>query len=183
MNPAGSTVVPGRLLPKLVVLLIGLSILAAVAAMVARPVLLMINGTWTEAEVSRVIQVSGDGPEVGFTDPAALAAAEQLTRHDQRVVYAVEWAYPGPGGELLTMRWDHGSRFRTPVPLLDADGLPTRATLVYDPKDPARAELPMDMRTWFAPFMIMLLGVIVTAIGGFLVLSANKPFVLDNDLP
>ena len=44
MNPAGSTVVPGRLLPKLVVLLIGLSILAAVAAMVARPVLLLSTG-------------------------------------------------------------------------------------------------------------------------------------------
>jgi hypothetical protein len=63
-------------------------------------------------------------------------------------------------------------------PLIDEDGLPTTLPVYYNPRHPEIVAFPSIFSTWFAPGLLVIVGLGMTLIGAFLFYWANKPIEL-----
>ncbi|HAT09162.1 MAG TPA: hypothetical protein DCS97_00870 [Planctomycetes bacterium] len=167
--------VPGLRWAKLGVVLFGLLLITLAIYLSRTQLRLLLAGTWVTAEIVHVVLVEPSGGARVFTDEADLLAHEKTTEHDQHAVYMPEFTFRGPDGATVTVRSSHGSRFRSPDRLADADGLPVRVRACYDPLDPRIAVLPFDIRIWFASGMIALVAGLILFIGGMLWWHAERP--------
>jgi hypothetical protein len=167
--------VPGLRWAKLGVILLGLLLLALALWLSRQQLRLLSAGTWTTAEIIHLALVDPSGSERIIAEEADLVAIEKTTEHDQHSVYLPEFTFRVADGTTVTVRSSHGSRFRSPDRLSDADGLPVRVRACYDPADPRIAVLPFDIRIWFSSGMIVLIAGLILFIGGMLWWHADRP--------
>ena len=86
-------------------------------------------------------------------------------------------------GKIETVRAPVGSQLKPLYSLLDADGLPTTDLIYYDPAHPDTVVFPLIISTWFAPGVLVIIGLIYIIIGSFLFYWANKPIELPHITP
>jgi len=80
--------------------------------------------------------------------------------------------------QLVKVRAPVGSQLKPLYTLLDSDGLPTTDLIFYDPAHPDTVVFPFIISTWFAPGVLVIIGLAYIMIGSVLYHWAGKPIKL-----
>ncbi len=174
------TYTPGYLLPKVVFALLGMVVLV-MGGMQAWPDLrLLATGERTEAIVVEVVARKQGQPDLTLRTQSELDAHEKTVSNakDYNWTFFDVFAFEtGSGHEIRFLR-PVGSKLKPPMSLLDDDGLPTTATVLYDLRNPARSVLPYEHSSWLAPALTGFMGLIMVLVGGVFAWFARKPIRL-----
>ena len=172
----GATVfyTPGFVLHKIGFLLISLVLFFLGAVRLVPDLTLLATGNRELAEVLRIIKIGQGVPEERISQDDQWRSVEYL--RDRSSTYWNEFSFqPAEGGAPVAFRSAFGSHFRPLNPLLDTDGLPTTRWVYYDPPDPTRILEPFELRNWFLPLALTILGLSGSAIAGMLLFYARRP--------
>lgn len=182
-TPGRATYTPGYLAPKVLFALLGLGLLAFATKHALPDLRLLAKGARSEAVAVAVVAQKPGQPEERFTTQNELATKMDAVRKikDYGWVFWNEFSFEIPDGGEVAFRRNVGCKLKPSMPLLDDTGLPTTARVLYDPKNPSRACLPLEHSTWFAPFIIGILGFCACFVGAMLAFFARKPIVLSGD--
>ncbi len=170
------TYTPSYVPHKIGMLLVCLLLLALGGTKLFPALQLVIFGQRTTAEVVAIIKTQEARPDQKLNRDADWKLAED--NRDRSSVFWDEYRFTPAGGTPMVFRGPVGSLFRPPQPLLDADGLPTVVTVCYDPNNPERVQLPLELSTWFFPATITFFGFLGTGVTLLLLYFARKPIVL-----
>jgi hypothetical protein len=180
--PAHTTYTPGFLLPKLALAALGVCLLAFALRMAASDLRLLWSGKSAQAAVSSVIATKDGQAEERFTTHADLKTKTENVGNakDYAWVFWNEFTFTTEDGVETTFRRDVGCKLKPSMPLLDEGGLPNTVMVRYDPANPQQTCLPYEYSTWFAPFIVSLLGLGAFAVGLTLAWFARRPIILDD---
>ena len=174
--PAGPVFyIPGLKWLKSLVFCFGLSFTGAALFLVRAPLSLMVTGTSTTGELTSVVFVQPGEPERRIALEADLLIQEKATEWTMDGAYFAEFTFRDTAGAVHTVRWKHGSRFRSQDRLEDQDGIATQVSVLYHPDRPQGAYLPFDLRVWFNSMMLFIVSVLTTVIGWYLWRHADTP--------
>jgi MFS family permease len=178
------TYTPGYLLPKLGLVIVGLLVATAALRQAWPDLHLLMHGETGEGVVTAVIMQKPGLPEIVLNTQADVIAKthDVSASKDYTTTFFDEFTFEARDGKPVVFRRDVGCKLKPTLPLLDDDGLPTTATLRYDPADPAHPSLPLELSTWFAPALIFILGIMAALTGAVLALYARKPIVLHSSV-
>ena len=170
------TYTPGYVPHKIGMVLICLLVLALGVAGLFPALQLVMFGQRADAEVTAIVRTQEGRPDLTLTRDADWKPAEE--QRDRSSVFWDIYRFTPPGAAAVTFRGPVGSLFRPLQSLLDADGLPTVVLIYYDPKNPQRVLLPLELSTWFFPATVTFFGFLGTGTGLLLLYYARKPIVL-----
>jgi hypothetical protein len=136
------------------------------------PLFLLLGGTGTTAEVTRVIKTKNGLPDQVFYDDLHLNAAQE--KKDRSYIFWNEFHFTAADGVDDIERLSIGSQLKPLYSMLDADGLPTTVHIYYDAQDPSKICIPTVLSTWFAPGMITFLGLVCATFGLILLYWSNR---------
>jgi hypothetical protein len=173
--PAG-TYIPGYARQKVLLIVFGLVLCVIALAQLETPLRLVIFGERTRAEATDVIKSKAGLPDLVLKSDAQIR--DHSEARDRSYVFWNEFRFRTSDGRVVTVRAPVGSELKPLYPLLDEDGLPTTDLVCYEAGNPNVVVFPLIISTWFAPGMMLLVGLLATLIGGFLLYWSNKPIVL-----
>jgi len=171
-----STYTPGYARQKALVLVFGLILLVLGAWQLWTPLRLMAFGVRTQAEATDVVKAKAGLPDLVLKDNAQVLA-NQETR-DRTYTFWNDFSFHTADGRLMSVRTTVGSQLKPIYPLLDSDGLATTDTIYYDATHPEIVVFPGIISSWFAPGMLVFVGLLSIVIGSVLLYWANKPIEL-----
>jgi hypothetical protein len=174
--PSPGTYTPGYAWPKRLMILFGLTLFALGLWQLRTPLWLLALGTRTTAEAVDVVKTKPGLPDVVLHTDAQLQAG--LEARDRSYVFWNEFQFNTAGNQPVIVRAPVGSQLKPIYPLIDPDGLPTTATVAYDPAHPEIVLFPSLISTWFAPGALVFIGFLATIIGSVLLYWSNKPIEL-----
>ena len=163
---------PGHRGPKLFMIAFGLTLLACGVIELKEPLSLVIAGTRTAAEATRIIKTKAGLPDQILVDDVRVSAAKES--RDRSYIFWNEFRFTAADSTVHVVRLPIGSQLKPLYRLLDDDGLPTSVELYYDPNDPDKTCVPGVMSTWFAPGMITFMGLISALFGSILLYWSNR---------
>ena len=176
-----NTYTPGHAKRKLFMVIAGLVVFALGLRQLWTPLRLALTGQRTRAEAVAAIKTKAGLPDRVLTDDAQIQA--NLESRDRSYVFWNEFRFHTADGRAVEIRAPVGSQLKPLYPLADADGLPTTDSVYYDPGDPQTVVFPMIVSTWFAPGVLMVVGLACAIIGAVLLYWANKPIELPHIPP
>jgi hypothetical protein len=159
-------------------MLIGAGLMVVGIHLMWTPLRLLAVGTSTTGEVARILRVKPGIAEEVFTSEADLKDAEKADEKDRDWVYLPVVRFTASDGKTHEHASSKGSQIKSPWRLHDDTGLPERVRIRYDPKDPQRAFMPLDVRVWFLPGSIFCIGAWIMLVFGVFWWFARKPIVL-----
>ena len=169
--------IPGHARRKLLMILFGLGLLSFGLSQLWTPLRLLLFGTRTMAEATRVIKTKEGMPDLILTDDLQVKAKQET--QDRSDVFWNEFAFQTlADNRRIVVRSPIGSQLKPLYPLIDEEGLPTVLNICYDPRHLDSVVFPTVFSTWFFPGAITLIGFICTIIGSYLFYWANKPIEL-----
>ena len=170
------TYTPGYVPQKIGMLMICLSLLALGCAQLLPTVKLLLIGQRADAEATCIIRTQDGRPEVKLTRDAEWKTT--LEHNDRSMVFWNEFRFVTIDGKTITFRASVGRQLQPPHPLLDDDGLPTVVSIYYEPENPKKVAMPLELSTWFFPGTITLFGLIGSSVSLLILYYARKPIVL-----
>jgi len=178
LTPASgrATYTPGYAGLKMLMIIYGLGLFLMGLALIAEPLRLVFLGTKATSEATTVVVAKQGLPDVVLKDEQQVEAS--LKPNDYSYIFWNEFAYQAEDGHSVAIRCPVGSRLKPLYPLVDADGLPTVCLIYYDPHHPQEIVFPLIVSTWFAPGVLIIVGLLGAAIGGFLCYWARRPIEL-----
>jgi hypothetical protein len=178
------TYVPGYLLPKVLLGVLGLAMMVFAVREVMPNLRLVFAGAHGEAVATAVVATKPGQAEERFTTQNDLKAKTEAVGNAKDYAWEFwnEFSFELADGKEVSFRRDVACKLKPSMPLLDEGGLPTTATILYDPAKPERCCLPLEYSTWFAPFIIFMIGLGAAVVGAILAWYARKPIVLDDDV-
>ena len=181
-SAARTTYTPGFLVPKLVLAALGVCLVAFAVRMAASDLRLLWSGERAQAVVSAVVATKDGQTEERFTTHADLKTKTEAVGNakDYAWVFWNEFTFTTADGVETTFRRDVGCKLKPSMPLLDEGGLPNTVMVRYEPAKPQLTCLPYEYSTWFAPFIVCLLGLGALGVGLALAWYARRPIVLDD---
>jgi hypothetical protein len=174
--PEAGTYTPGYRGLKLAMIGYGLLLLLAGLALIEHPLSLILLGQKTTAEATKVIVTKRGLPDLDLTNDQQVQA--NIAPNDYSYIFWNEFKFQDDKGRFVSVRCEVGSRLKPLYSLLDADGLPTMCTVYYSPREPDQVVFPYIVSTWFAPGVLIIVGLLGAIVGGFLYFWANKPIKL-----
>jgi hypothetical protein len=175
-SPSPGVYIPGCRKRKLLMMLCGLILFAAGMTQIAGPLKLIAFGQKTTAEATVVIKAREGFPDQVLKDSAHLQAA--LEPRDRSYIFWNEFRFHTADGRAVDVRAPVGSQLKPLYPLRDEDGLPTTDVVYYDPAHPGTVVFPLIISTWFAPGMLVFVGLLCAIIGAVLFYWSDKPIEL-----
>ena len=177
---SAGTYTPGYLVPKILFALLGLVMIGVAVRQSWPDIRLLAVGRHTEAMAVSVVASKPGQPDFEMKNQAELDAKMKAVSNakDYSWTFYNEFAFESNDGREVTFRRTVGCKLKPSMPLIDDNGLPTTAKLLYDPQDPERTVLPMEYSTWLAPALAAILGLITFGLGATLAWFARKPIVL-----
>jgi len=171
---------PGYLFSKIVFALLGLAVVVMALGQAWPQLQLLAVGQRVEAVAVAARAVKPGLPVEIFKTQAELDAKTKSVRNakDYNWTFYNDFLFETTAGAESPFRWAVGSKLKPPMPLLDENGLPTTARLLYDPKNPSSAVLPLEYSTWFMPGLIGIFGFLAFLVGTTLAACARKPIEL-----
>jgi hypothetical protein len=166
----GATYTPGWIGTKILAVILGVLIMLAGIAWLARPTRLLLTGVAAEAEVVRVEILKPGQDPVALTTNKAVAATEDHTRNG---VFTYRVRFPGPGGETVSAVYDVGHVVRAQYRIGDT------LELRYDPDEPTDLTAPGDIATWTFGGFFFVIGLIIAVTQSWVLLYAHRPIELD----
>jgi hypothetical protein len=170
------TYTPGYAQPKRLMILFGLILLTLGLWQLRTPLWLLTFGTRTRAEAADVVKTKPGLPDIILHDDAQLQAG--LEQRDRSYVFWDEFRFDTADGRPTTVRAPVGSQLKPIYPLLDADGLPSTDIIYYDASQPGIVLFPDIISTWFAPGVLVFVGLLTVLIGSVLLYWSDKPIEL-----
>jgi hypothetical protein len=170
------TYTPGGVHAKRVMILGGTLLLLLGVFELRIPLRIVFFGARTEAQMVRVIKEAPGVPPLALVDNDTLE--RQLEPRDRRFIFWNEFRWTTADGRIIEGRGNVGSQLKPLYPLTDPDGLPTTDLLCYDPRDPARAVLPLVISTWVTPGVLAIVGLLTVVTGAVLLRWARVPIEL-----
>jgi len=178
---APATYTPGHAKPKLLMVFLGVVVAVLGFIDLWTPMRLVVFGARAKAEAVSVLKTKAGLPDIALTDDVQVQA--NLEPRDRSYIFWNEFRFQTADGRTMDVRAPVGSQLKPLYPLLDADGLPTTDLLYYDPAHPETVAFPMIISTWFAPGVLIIVGLGCAVIGAFLLYWANKPIELPHIPP
>ncbi|MDX2109792.1 MAG: MFS transporter [Verrucomicrobiota bacterium] len=171
------TYTPGHLIPKVLFAILGLA-MVFIALQQSWPHLrLLTKGASAEAvAVSVRVEKPGQSTQI-LSNQADLDAKIKAvsTAKDYQWTFYNDYNFETKDGHEVTFRREVGCKLKPSMPLIDANGLPATAKLLYDPANPAIAVLPMEFSSWFVPGLVGAFGFIAFLVGVTLAWYARRP--------
>ena len=140
------------------------------------PLHLLIFGRHSQAVALYVVETKAGRPDLVLHNDADIQA--HLGTQDDSGIFWNEFSLTADDGSVITVRDNVGSRLRPLYPLVDTEGLPTTATVCYDPRQPRSVIFPGEISTWLMPAVLTLAGLACAVISATLFYWANKPIEL-----
>ena len=180
---ATETYTPGYLIPKVLLALVGLAIMGVALRQAWPDLRLLVVGRPAEAVAVSVMVGKPGQPDLILKSQAELNAKMKAIANakDYSWTFYNEFSFDTKDGQELTFRRLVGCKLKPSMPLLDDNGLPTTAKLLYDAQDPTHPVLPLEYSTWLAPALAAILGLIAFGFGTILAWFARKPIMLSAD--
>jgi hypothetical protein len=173
---SAGTYTPGYRVEKVLMILFGVILCVVGLWKILTPLRLLVFGQGTRAEVLYVIKTKPDLPDqILRTDPQLQANVES---RDRSYVFFNEFGFHTRDGRPVEVRAPVGSKLAPLYPLFDSDGLPTSDLVYYDPRHPETVVFPLIVSSWFAPGMMILIGLVAVGVGSILLYWADKPITL-----
>ena len=167
---------PGHAWQKLAVIAFGSLLFAFGISQMTTPLHLMFLGGRGAAEATRVIKSKPGLPDLILNDDAKIRAQQETQDHSS--TFWNEFRFQDAGGREIAVRSPVGSQLKPLYPLIDDDGLPTSLPVWFDPRHPDVVAFPTIFSTWFAPGVLVVLGLVIAGIGSILLYWANRPVEL-----
>lgn len=140
------------------------------------PLRLELFGLHSTAEATRVFKTKGGLPDLVMTNDLQIEAAQET--RDRSYVFWNEFGFQTALGDNVVVRCPIGSQLKPLYPLIDDEGLPTTVPVSYDPHNPQIVTFPTVFSTWFAPAVLVVMGLLCASLGICLFYWANKPIEL-----
>jgi hypothetical protein len=175
-SPSPGVYIPGCAKRKLLMVLCGLVLFSAGMTQLIGPLRLLVFGQKATAEATVVIKA-----RVGFSDVILkndLEIQANLESRDRGYTFWNEFRFQTTDGKAVDVRATVGSQLKPLYPLRDEDGLPTTDLIYYDPGHPETVVFPLIVSTWFAPGMLVFIGLLCAVIGAVLFYWSDKPIEL-----
>jgi hypothetical protein len=180
-NFSPGTYTPGNSKRKLFMVFYGLLLVILGMTQLWEPLRLLVFGQRAEAEVIDVIKTKEGLPDLILSNDLQLQ--NNLEPNDRSYVFWNEFQFHAADGRVVNVRATVGGQLKPLYTLLDTDGLPTTDLVCYDPAHPETVVFPLIISTWFAPGMLVIIGLAVMIIGSVLYYWANKPIELPHITP
>ena len=189
-TPAGPSVAagletytPGYLVPKILFAVVGLVVLGVALRQAWPDLRLLVMGRSAEAVAVSVIVGKPGQPDLILKNQAELNEKMKTVANakDYTWTFYNVFGFETKDGQEVAYRRQVGCKLKPSMPLLDDNGLPTTAKLLYDDQDPTHPVLPLEYSTWLAPALVAGLGLIAFIFGAILAWFARKPIVLSVD--
>ena len=189
-TPAGPSVAagletytPGYLVPKILFAVVGLVVLGVALRQAWPDLRLLVMGRSAEAVAVSVIVGKPGQPDLILKNQAELNEKMKTVANakDYTWTFYNVFGFETKDGQEVAYRRPVGCKLKPSMPLLDDNGLPTTAKLLYDDQDPTHPVLPLEYSTWLASAMVAGLGLIAFVFGAILAWFARKPIVLSVD--
>ena len=161
---------------KVFMITYGVILLLAGFALIISPLHLLIFGQMAKAEATQIVKTERGFPDIVLTNEDAVQ--NNLDANNYRAVFWNEFAFQTTDGQKIEIRCPIGSRLKPLCPLVDEDGLPTMQIIHYNPDHPNEAIFSSIVSTWFAPGVLIIVGLLGIIIGTVLYYWANKPISL-----
>jgi hypothetical protein len=168
--------VPGNARRKLFMAFLGLLLFALGMEQLWTPLRLELFGLHSTAEATRVFKTREGLPDLIMTNDVQVEAAQEAS--DRSYFFWNEFSFQTALGHDVVVRCPIGSQLKPLYPLIDDEGLPTTVPVAYDPRHPQSVIFPTIFSTWFAPAVLIVMGLICTALGLGMAYWANKPIEL-----
>lgn len=172
-EPGPVLYIPGYGRAKAAVIVVGLAIFAFGISQLWTPMRLLATGGAATAEATRVIKTKEGVPDIVLTDDLQIQAHHE--RKDLSHFFWNEFHFNTAEGRDMTLRCPIASHLKPLFTLVDEEGLPTSLPVRYDQKRPEIVTFPTIISTWFVPGILTVVGMVLTALGGFLLFWAGKP--------
>jgi MFS family permease len=171
------TYTPGFLVPKLLFAAIGLAAMALAFSQAWPHLRLFVHGQKAEAVAVSVLVTKPSQPSCQLATQAELEEKSKEVRNakDYKWTFYNVFRFETPDGREITFQREVGCKLKPSIPLLDQTGLPSTSKLLYDPKDPTCAVLPLEFSSWFVPGLVGLFGFAAFLVGATLAWFARKP--------
>jgi len=175
-QPAPSYYTPGYARRKFLMIVYGCLLVAVGISQMWTPGKLLFFGARATAEATRVIKAKSGVPEMILINDAEIRAKQET--QDRSSTFWNEFRFQDAGGREIVVRAPVGSQLKPLYPLIDEDGLPTTLPVHYNPSHPEIVSFPSIFSTWFAPGLLVFVGLGAMLIGSVLFYWANKPIEL-----
>jgi hypothetical protein len=167
---------PGYAGPKRLMIVLGALVLLTGFWQLRVPLRLLLFGARATTEAVDVVKTKPGVPDVVLHSQAEVQAAAET--RDRSYVFWNEFQFEPAGQPACIVRAPAGSALKPLYPLLDEDGLPTTVAIWYDPAHPETAAFPEIMSVWFAPGVLVVVGLLAMIIGSILLYWADRPIPL-----
>ncbi len=175
-SPVPGRYIPGHALRKFAMILFGLALVTFGISQLWSPLRLFCVGGRETAEATQVIKTKPGFPDQFLTNDVEIRGKQE--KSDRSYVFWNEFRFRTADGREVVVRSPIGSLSKPLYPLFDENGLPTRVRVWYDFQRPEVVAFPALFSTWFAPGVLVFLGVACATIGAFLFYWAGKPIEL-----
>ena len=177
------TYTPGYLLPKLLFAVLGLFMMILALKQAWPDLRLLARGEHAMAVVASVHAQTPGQPDLVMENQAELSAMVKKVSNlkDYSWTFYNNFTFETRTGEKISFSRHVGCKLKPPMPILDANGLPTTTPILYNPGDPSRPLMPLEYSTWLVPGIIGVLGLIAFLTGATLALFARKPIEFVSD--
>jgi len=171
------TYTPGFLVPKLLFAALGLAAMLVAISQAWPHLRLLAGGASTEAVAVSVLATKPGQPDLMLANQAELEEKSKAVRtaKDYGWTFYNVFRFETAKGNEVTYQREVGCKLKPSLPLLDENGLPSIAMLLYDPKDPSTAVLPKEFSSWFVPGLVGAFGFAAFLVGSTLAWFARKP--------
>ena len=177
------TYTPGYLIPKVLFAVVGLVVMGGALRQAGPDLRLLVVGRPAEAVAVSVVVGKPGQPDLILKNQAELDAKMKAVANakDYTWTFYNVFNFETKAGQEIAYRRPVGCKLKPSLPLLDDNGLPTTAKLLYDDQDPSHPVLPLEYSTWLAPALVATLGLIAFVFGALLAWFAKRPIVLSVD--
>jgi hypothetical protein len=175
------TYTPGYRLPKALMILFGVFLVALGLWELRSTLWLLAFGQSVRAEATYVIKSKEGLPDRILRDDSQVQANVEAA--DRSYVFWNEFSFQTAQGGTVHVRAPVGSQLKPLYPLLDDDGLPTTDLVYYDRSNPNLVAFPLIVSTWYASGVLIVVGLLCAFVGSFLYYWADKPIILPHIPP
>ncbi len=175
-QPSSPTYTPGFSRCKILFVAGGIALAMLGFSLIMEPLYLVLCGRHTQAEVCAVIKTKPGIPDKVLTHPRQVLL--ELEPQDRSYLFWNEFKFQTETGQVIVTRAPIASRLKPLYTLTDADGLPTTDLVCYNPHDPRRITFPLIVSTWFAPGILIGIGLLAIGVGATLFHWSKIPIEL-----
>lgn len=175
-EPSSSTYTPGFSRCKILFVAGGIVLAMLGFTHIMEPLYLVLCGRHIQAEAYAVIKTKPGLPDKILTHERQLLS--ELEPRDRSYLFWNEFKFQTDTGQAIVVRAPIASRLKPLYALTDADGLPTTDLVCYNPRDPHRVAFPLIVSTWFAPGILIGIGLLSIGVGATLFYWAKIPIEL-----